>query len=506
MKYLLGIDVGTSGTKSVLFDIYGNEVSSKTVSYPLYEEQNGWAEQDPLHWWNAVVTGVRAVLSKAGQNCEIAGVGLSGQMHGLVMLSKDGVPLRKSIIWCDQRTAAQCEEINSKVGEKRVIEITANPPMTGFTASKILWVMENEPHIYSQCKSILLPKDYIRYMLTGELATEVSDASGMQLMDIKNRTWSDEVLKKLSIDKSLLAAMYESEEQTGTVSKTAAELTGIKEGTPVAGGAGDNAAAAIGTGVIKEGSAFTTIGSSAVVYAVSDEPLINALGKVHTLCASVKNKWTVMSCTQGAGISLRWLRNTCFEKEAYEAEKQGTDTYALMDKMAEKVPIGAEKLIYLPYLMGERSPHPDPYCKGVFFGLSNTHSKAHLVRAVLEGVAFSQKECVDVFREMGVDVSDMTVCGGGGRSPLWRQMLSDLYGCPVKTLKADEGGALGVAILAGVCSKEYSSLQEACDLIVKKNEPLMPDKEAGKLYEPYFELYKKLYKSLKDDFRTLYNI
>ncbi len=506
MKYLLGIDIGTSGTKTVLFDVYGNAVSSKTLEYPLYQEHNGWAEQNPLDWWNAVTDGIKAVLADVKGGDGVISVGLSGQMHGLVMLDERGEPLRKSIIWCDQRTAEQCGRINALVGEKRVIEITANPPMTGFTASKILWVMENEPKIYEKCAHILLPKDYIRYMLTGELATEVSDASGMQLMDVKNRCWSDEVLGRLKIDKALLGAMYESQDLTGRVSKSAARITGLREGTPVAGGAGDNPAAAIGTGVVSEGGAFTTVGSSAVVYAVSDEPRIDLLGRVHTLCASVAGKWTVMSCTQGAGLSLKWLRDTCCKDEVAEAEKQGSDPYVIMDKLAGKIPAGAGKLLFLPYLMGERSPHPDPYCRGVFFGLSNAHTRAHLIRAVMEGVAFSQRECVDVFREMGVPVSDMTACGGGGRSPLWRQMLADLYGCPVKTLKADEGGALGAAILAGVCCGEYNSLGEACSLIVKKHEPIMPDKSASDLYEPYFRLYKKLYEDLKGDFKTLSEI
>ncbi len=505
MKCLLGIDIGTSGTKTVLFDLSGHTVASKTVEYPLYQEHNGWAEQDPLDWWNAAVEGIRAVLSAAG-SCEIAGIGLSGQMHGLVMLDKDGAPLRRSIIWCDQRTAKQCDEMNALVGEKRIIELTANPPMTGFTASKILWVKENEPDTYARCAHILLPKDYIRFMLTGEFVTEVSDASGMQLMDIGARRWSDEVLTKLGIDKGLLGVMIESQELSGRVSRKAGELIGLKEGIPVAGGAGDNPAAAVGTGIVSEGSAFTTIGSSAVVYAVSDAPHIDLQGRVHTLCASAPGKWTVMSCTQGAGLSLKWLRDTCCKDEVDLAAEQGIDPYVIMDKLAAGIPIGADKLLFLPYLMGERSPHPDPDCRGVFFGLSNAHTRAHLIRAVLEGVAYSQRECVDVFREMGVPVSDMTVCGGGGRSPLWRKMLSDLYGCPVKTLKADEGGALGAAILAGVCAGEYASLSEACAAIVQKNEPVIPDKAASKEYEPYFTLYKKLYADLKADYKILAGI
>lgn len=504
MEYLLGIDVGTSGTKTAIFTPDGRRAAAKTVEYPLSSPHNGWAEQDPADWWNAAVTGIRAVLAQSGADArEVRGVGLSGQMHGLVMLDAQGEVLRPSIIWCDQRTAAECGEINRAIGAKRIIEITANPPMTGFTAAKILWVRNNEPAVYEKCRHILLPKDYIRYRLTGEFATEVSDASGMQLMDVPKRTWSGEVLEKLGIDRDLLGAMYESPEVTGRVHRAAAQATGLAEGTPVVGGAGDNPAAAVGTGVVTPGRAFTTIGSSAVIYAVSDEVEIDLRGRVHTLCASVPGKWTVMSCTQGAGLSLQWLRNICCAPEAAEADAAGVDAYAVMDRLAEKVPIGAGRLLYLPYLMGERSPHPDPDCRGAFIGLSAIHDRANLIRAVLEGVAYSQRECVDVFREMGVGIDDMLVTGGGGRSRLWRQMLADLYGCPVSTLQNDEGPALGAALLAGVGAGLYSSVEQACGAVVRKGETLRPDVGAREAYEPFYALYRQLYLDLKKDFTRL---
>ncbi|MFV0353271.1 MAG: xylulokinase [Oscillospiraceae bacterium] len=506
MKTLLGIDIGTSGTKTVLFDIHGVPLASKTIEYPMAQPQNGWAEQDPAHWWNATVEGIRAVLSAAGiPAADVAGVGLSGQMHGLVMLDKQGQVLRPSIIWCDQRTAAECEDMDRILGRQRIIEITGNPPMTGFTASKILWVKKNEPQVYERCAHILLPKDYIRYMLTGEYATEVSDASGMQLMNISKRQWSSRVLDELGIDRALLPTMHESPDITGRVHTTAAAATGLLAETIVVGGAGDNPAAAIGTGVVREGTAFTTIGTSAVVYAVSNKPHIDPLGRVHTLCASVPGKWTVMSCTQGAGLSLKWLRDTCCTPEVAEAVQGGVDPYVIMDKLAKNVCIGADKLIFLPYLMGERSPHPNPDCRGVFFGLSAIHGRQHLIRAVLEGVAYSQAECVDVFKEMGVPVQDMTVCGGGGRSPLWRQMLADLYGCPVNTLKADEGGALGVALLAGVGAGIFASVEEAADAIVQKGNVQVPIAKNTEEYKPYYQLYKKLYWDLKTRFEDLAN-
>lgn len=504
MSYLLGVDIGTSGAKTVLFDEKARRIAAKTIEYPLHQPRNGWAEQDPADWWNAVAEGIKTVLAHSGISPKaIRGVGLSGQMHGLVMLDKDNRVLRPSIIWCDQRTTEECSQINRLLGEKRVIEITANPPMTGFTASKILWVRNNEPEIYEKCAHILLPKDYIRYMLTGEFATEVSDAAGMQLMDIAARGWSDEVLSKLRIDRSLLAEMYESPDVTGQVHAAAAEITGLAKGTPVAGGAGDNPAAAVGTGVVQSGRAFTTIGSSAVVYAVSDQVSIDLQGRVHTLCASVPGKWTVMSCTQGAGLSLQWLRNTCCAPEEMLAREHGTDAYQIMDELASKVSIGAGRLLYLPYLMGERSPHPDPDCRGVFFGLSAIHGREHLIRAVLEGVAYSQRECVDIFREMGVTINDMAVTGGGGKSPLWRQMLADLYKCPVSTLQTDEGPALGAALLAGVGTGVYGSVEQACEATVRKKLVLQPDESATKAYEPYYQLYKKLYLDLKEDFAAL---
>ncbi len=502
MNYYLGIDLGTSGTKTVLFSSDGKPVASHTVEYPLFQPHNGWAEQDPQDWWNASVAGIQAVIAGIPLK-NVKGVGISGQMHGLVMLGKSGEVLRPSIIWCDQRTARECDEITQKVGAQRLIEITANPALTGFTASKILWVKNNEPEVFAKCAHIMLPKDYIRYKLTGEFASEVSDASGMQLLDVPNRCWSDEVLGKLDIDKSLLCALYESVEVTGSVHQEASQCTGLLAGTPVVGGAGDNFAAAIGTGTVLPGRAFTTLGTSGVVFAYADKVSIDPKGRVHSFCSAVPGKWTVMSCTQSAGLSLQWLRNVCCTQEVNLAKEQNTDPYILMDDLAKDVPIGAEKLLYLPYLMGERSPHLNPNCRGVFFGLSAMHTRAHLIRAVMEGVSYSQMDCVNVFAEMGVDISDMMVCGGGGKSPFWRQMLSDVYGIEVSTLHADEGPALGVAILAMVAAGEYATVQEACGAIVKKGKTHTPIAASTETYAKFYGLYRKLYGSLKNDFETL---
>jgi len=504
MKYLLGIDIGTSGTKTVLFDLFGNAAASATQEYPLYQPQNGWAEQEPSDWWKAVVGTIQAVLKKSGANAsEIGGVGLSGQMHGLVMLDENNQVLRKSIIWCDQRTGTQCEEITSLVGRERLIEITANPALTGFTASKILWVRENEPRLYDRCRHILLPKDYIRFMLTGAYATEVSDASGMQLLDIPRRCWSNEVLNRLGIDKALLGKVYESPEITGKISKSAAELTGLASGTPVVGGAGDNAAAAVGTGVVKDGLAFATIGTSGVVYAHSSKIQIDPKGRVHTFCSAVPGEWHMMGVCLASGLSLKWFRDNFCSEEIEKANIQGADPYVLMDDEARQIRPGCDRLIYLPYLMGERTPHLDPACRGVFFGLSAMHTRAHMIRAVMEGVSYSLLDCALILREMGVGITEMTACGGGGSSTLWRKMMSDMFGCDVLTVTSKEGPALGVALLAGVGAGAYSSVQEACEIVIKRDKLQKPDSNLTEFYSGYHKLYTELYRSLKADFEKL---
>jgi len=504
MQYLIGVDVGTSGTKTVLFDQRGKQIASKTVEYPLYQPQNGWAEQDPNHWWNAVHTTLQAVLAESKVDKDkVAGIGLSGQMHGLVMLDEAGNVLRNSIIWCDGRTTKQCEEITARVGAERLVEITANPALPGFTASKILWVREHEPEIYAKCRHILLPKDYIRYKLTGVFATEVSDASGMNLMDVPNRCWSDEILEILEIDRDLLADMHESYEITGHVTAEVAALTGLAQGTPVVGGAGDNAAAAIGTGVVETGRAFTTLGTSGVIFAHADEASIDPQGRVHTFCSAVPGAWTVMSCTLSAGGSLQWFRNNFCQAEMQVAAQMDIDPYELMTEEAKQVPIGSNRLLFLPYLMGERSPLLDADARGVFFGLSGMHTKRDMLRAVMEGVVYSQRDCLDVLREMGVSFTEMLATGGGGKSPFWRQMLADNYDCPVVTVQNSEGPALGVAILAGVGAGVYESVPAACREILQFNQAQEPEAESKEAYEPYYDLYKQVYQSVKAQFKTL---
>lgn len=507
MPYLIGIDIGTSGTKTVLFDQKGNSVASALREYPLYQPYNGWAEQDPEDWWNAVCGTISEVILKSGVDAaEIKGVGLSGQMHGAVLLDKDHKVLRKSIIWCDQRSTAECEEITNIIGAKRLIEITANPALTGFTASKILWVKNNEPEVFEKVEKILLPKDYIRFRLTGEFATEVSDASGMQLMDIPKRCWSDEVITKLGLRKSMLGDLYESYEISGKVHKQASELTGLKEGTPVAGGAGDQAAGAIGNGIVRPGVVSSTIGTSGVVFAYSQNVSIDPKGRVHTFCHAVPNTWHMMGVTQGAGLSLKWFRDNFCRDEISTADLMKIDPYILMDQAADKVGIGSNGVIYLPYLMGERTPHLDPDARGVFFGLSAKHEKQDLLRAVMEGVVFSLKDCFEIIKELGVEVNEVRASGGGGKSKLWRQMQGDVFGADITTINSSEGGALGVALLAGVGAGIYSSVPEACDAVIKVVTKQNPDMKANSKYQQYYGIYKQLYKSLSNDFKTLSNV
>ncbi|MGN1115458.1 MAG: xylulokinase [Candidatus Ornithomonoglobus sp.] len=502
MKYLIGIDLGTSGTKTVLFDEDGNTIKSHTVEYPMSQPKNGWAEQDPLDWYNASVETLR-VVTQGIDASQIAGIGISGQMHSMVMLDENNDVIRPAILWCDGRTAKECDEITERVGAERLIEITANPALTGFTASKILWVRNNEPENYARCRHILLAKDYVRFRLTGVYATEVSDASGMQLLDIANRCWSDEVLEKLDIDKSLLAEVYESPEITGCITEEAAKLTGVPEGTPVVGGAGDNAAAAVGTGVVEEGKAFTTIGTSGVVFAHTKEMHLDKKGRVHTFCCAVPGEWHVMGVTLAAGLSLKWFRDNFCADEISTAKSMGVDPYYLMDKEAEQSPIGCNKLLYLPYLMAERTPHLDPDCRGAFIGLSAMHEKRDLLRAVMEGVVYSLRDCVEVLREMDVTSESMAACGGGGSSPLWRSMLADTFNMPVTTVTSKEGPALGAAILAGVGAGIYPSVQEACRRVVKTKTEQAPDAANSAEYDKFYQLYRKMYPALKDNYKAL---
>ena len=504
MEYLLGVDLGTSGTKTVLFDVNGQAIASETVEYPLHQPQNGWAEQAPEDWWDAARTTIRSVIDQSGVNAQdIKGLGISGQMHGLVLLDADGNVLREAILWCDGRTQEECDEITNTIGRERLIQITANPALTGFTAGKILWVRKHEPELWAKVRHILLPKDYVRFKLTGEYGCEMSDASGTNLLDVPNRCWSKEILDALNIDDNLMPRLTESSDVAGYITSEAAQVTGLIPGTPVAGGAGDNAAAAVGTGVVVEGKAFTTIGTSGVVFAHSDKVQIDPQGRVHTFCAAVPGAYTVMSCTLAAGLSLKWYRDTFCQAEIDAAKEMDTDPYILMNQQAEKSPIGANRLIFLPYLMGERSPLLDSNARGAFIGLSAIHTRKDLLRAVMEGVTYSQRQNLDVLRQMHVAPETMLACGGGAKSPFWRKMMADVFNMPVKTVKNTEGPALGAAILAGVAAGIYKDIPTACAQVIRENEPLTPGTAEHNAYERVYSVYESLYPALKGAYGEL---
>lgn len=508
MKYVIGIDLGTSATKTVLFDTNGAIIASSSCEYPMQQPKNGWAEQEPIDWYNAAIKTLKAVVAESNVNADdIVSLGISGQMHGLVMLDEANEVLRPAILWCDQRTGKECDELTEKLSKETLINITANPALTGFTASKILWVKNNEPEIFEKCRHILLPKDYLRFRLTGEYATEVSDASGMQLLDVPNRKWSETMIEAVGIKKEYLAKVFESPEITGYINSDTAEKTGLSVETAVVGGAGDNAAAAVGMGVVEEGKAFTTIGTSGVVFAHTNKPIIDPLGRVHTFCCAVPNAWHVMGVTQGAGLSMQWFKNNFCGEEIIKAENGGKPVYIATDDMAASVSIGCDKLLYLPYLMGERTPHLDPDCRGVFFGISAMHTKAHFIRAILEGVTYSLYDCLLVLKEMNISPKTMLLCGGGSKSKLWKSIICDTFGLPAETSKSSEAAALGVAILAAVGAGIYPDVKTACNSMVPSGADVAyPDEANTAEYRKYHSIYTSLYKSLASDFKTLAKI
>lgn len=507
MNYLIGIDAGTSALKSVLFDETGCVLSSAYLEYPMDHPQNGWAQQDPKDWKNAMFTTLQQIIQNSGVEKEdIKGIGLSGQMHGIVLLDEKHEVLRPSIIWCDQRTKEEVQDMETLMPREEWIRITGNPPLTGWSATKILWVKKQEPVIFHKTKHILLPKDYLRFCLTGGFASDVSDASGMQLMDIKHRCWSKIVLEKLDIKEELLPDLYESVEVTGTLLPEIANSLGLSVHTKVIAGAGDNAAAAIGTGVVQEGKAFTTIGTSGVVFAHCDHMAVDPKGRIHTCCAAVPNTWHVMGVTQAAGLSLQWFKKQCCSEEIMLAQQQQKDVYDVMNEAVRDIMPGSDQLIYLPYLMGERTPHLDPDCRGVFFGLSAFHTRAHMIHAVMEGVAYSLADCNDILHELNIHIDEMMACGGGGKSPVWRQMMADLYQCHVMTQSQSEGPAFGAAILAGVGCGIYESVENACADLIQTNQMTAPIKEHSKIYQDYHALYQSLYRTLKDSFTQLAQI
>ena len=492
--YWMGIDVGTGGSRALLVDETGRIAAARTAAHEdMKMERPLWAEQRPENWWDACQQAIRGVLADAGiTGAEVRGVSLSGQMHGLVILDADHAVIRPALIWCDQRSQAQVDAINAKVGKERVLACIANPVLTGFTLPKLLWVRDNEPAQYDRVRHLLLPKDYIRFQLTGELASEVSDASGTALFDVVNRRWSFELADALGIDRSILPKVYESEEVTGVISATAAAATGLNPGTPVIGGGGDQAASAVGNGIVAPGLVSDTIGTSGVVFAHMDSVAYDPGGRVHTFCHAVRGKWHVMGVTQGAGLSLQWFRNQLAAGASYDE---------LTREAATSTP-GARGLFWLPYLMGERTPHLDSTCRAAWIGLTAAHTRADMTRAVLEGVCYSQKDCLDIIAGLGCGVETVRLSGGGAKSPLWKQLFADIFAKPVSVLESQEGSAYGAALLAMTGTGVFASVNEACQATVREVETVLPG-AGSPFYQRAHTVFQAMYPALRDSFRSI---
>jgi xylulokinase len=490
----LGIDVGTGGTRALIVDEQGRVVVSGSEEHvPFASPQLGWAEQDPHDWWRACGLAVRrALASMETSQDEIACIGFSGQMHGAVLLDARDEVIRPALIWCDQRTQPQVQELSEQFGVDRLIHLTCNAPLTNFTLTKLLWVRKNEPRTWERVAHVMLPKDFVRFQLTGERAIDVADASGTLLLDVARRQWSSEVLSLTGIDPRLLPPLRESPEMCGRVSARGAEATGLRAGMPVVVGAGDQAAGAVGMGIVRPGTVSATIGTSGVVFAATDRPALDPMGRIHTFCHAIPGRWHVMGVTQAAGLSLRWFRNR-FGVIA----KDDCDPYERLTREAAAAPPGSDGVFWAPYLMGERTPYCDPNARAALVGLSATHTRAHVVRAILEGVAFSLRDTFTIFREMHVPVDRIRLGGGGARSPLWRQIQADVYRHAVEVVQTEEGAAYGAAILAGVGAGNWPSVEAACDAVVQTADEIRPNPESSATLDEAYRTYRRIYPALQ---------
>jgi len=486
------MDVGTGGTRAVLVDDKGQLIASASSEHePFRTPHPGWAEQDPEDWWRAAQQAIREVIA-AVPGARIQAVGLTGQMHGAVMLDKDGKVLRLSLIWCDQRTGEQCDWLHEQFGggekgRERLIELTANPALPNFTLTKLLWVRDHEPEIFVKIAHVMCPKDYVRYRLTGTYAIDVHEASGTLLLDVAHRRWSTEVARVAGIPESWLPELFESPEICAKISEEAAGLTGLTAGTPVAAGAGDQGAGAVGMGILQPGSVSATIGTSGVVFAATAAPTRDPHGRLHTFCHAVPGRWHVMGVTQAAGLSLRWLRETLAPDQTYDQ----------LTAAAAQVPAGSDGLLWTPYLLGERTPHLDSNATAAFVGITATTTRAHCTRAVLEGVAYSLKDTFTLFAELGIPVKGVRLGGGGARGPLWRTIQANIYGYPCERLTAEEGGAFGAALLAGVGAGGWPDLDAACGAAISVAEKIQPDAKLVQRYAEGYAGYRRVYPALK---------
>lgn len=490
--YFLGIDTSTTSSKALLIDEKGDVAAVASSPHTLQTPKPLWSEQDPHQWWEAVSSSIRLVLEKAGIEGErIAAIGLTGQMHGLVLLDEKDKVLRPAILWNDQRTQAQCDEIHARIGRDRFIQITGNVALTGFTAPKILWVQENEPKVYEKVRHVLLPKDYIRFKLTGEYALDKADGAGTVLFDLKSRNWSLEILEKLGIDKAWMPPTFEGPEFTGRVIPTAAAATGLKVGTPVVAGGGDQSAGAVGVGAVESGVVALTVGTSGVVFAPTSSALIEPQGRLHAFCHAVPGMWHFMGVMLSAAGSLQWYHDTLAPTISFDD--------LLLE--ADPVPAGSEGLQFLPYLSGERTPYPDPLARGAFIGLTLRHGRGHVTRAVLEGVAFGLKDSFTLIQNAGLgEIKQVRASGGGTKSKLWRQILASVLESEVVTVNTTEGAAYGAGLLAGVGAKAWPDVPSACREAIKITGSVIPDPSQVEAYRKTYQVYRELYPVLKPSF------
>ncbi|MBS3733469.1 MAG: xylulokinase [Phycisphaerae bacterium] len=508
MAYYLGIDIGTSGTKALLMNAKAKVLATATAEHDISAPKPGWSEQDPDDWWRATVKATRAVTKKAGVDGKrIVGIGLSGQMHGLVITDDAGACLRPSIIWNDQRTARQAANIERAVGgRKKLISLVGNPAMTSYTLTKLLWVRDNEPKVYERIRHMLLPKDYIRLRLTGEYVGEVADMSGTAMLNQKTRDWSKPILSKFQIDRDILPPVVESHEVTGKVTPAVARKLGIAAGTPVVGGGGDQQSGALGNGVVRASLASATMGTSGVVYVHSRQYRTDPEGRINTYCASVPGEYCMFGCMLSTGGSFQWYRNVLGQAAVDAARKKGVDPYELLTEQAAAAPAGCEGLFWLPYLTGERTPHADPYARACWIGIHSRTTRNELVRSVMEGATFAMNDAVQLLKQLGLRLREIRLSGGGARSAFWRQMQADVYGQKCTTINAEEGPAYGVALLAAAGTGAFSNVREACKAGIKVTRTIKADPKARARYRKLYEQYRRLYPALRDEFPRLHDL
>lgn len=491
---LLGLDVGTTGTRALVVADDGVLLAEATAPHaPFASPQMGWAEQDPDDWWRASCEASAAAIAGAGPaGAAIQAVGLSGQMHGAVLLDGHNRVVRPALLWCDQRTSDQCDRLTTRLGRDRLLRLTLNPALTGFTLPKLLWVREHEPAAWARVRRVLLPKDYVRFRLTGEHATDVTDASGTLLFDVAKRAWSADMLAAAELPTAIVPPVLESAVVSGRVSHEASRATGLVTGTPVVAGAGDQAANAVGIGIVRPGAVSVTIGTSGVVFAATARPIGDPDGRLHTFCHAIPDRWHVMGVTQGAGLSLRWFRDTFGVAGDSAAFGDGYD--ALCDEAAG-APSGADGLLWAPYLMGERTPHLDPRARGMLTGITASHRRPHVIRAILEGVAYSLRDSLTIFEELAIPIASIRLGGGGARSALWRQIQADVYGRPVDVPAVQEGAAYGAALLAGVGAGAWPSVDAAADSSVRTRARMNPDPASARLLNARYRQYRAMYEA-----------